>query len=98
MWEIAERGSFRLLQADAFNVLTHIERDARNRSAAIEAATLAYHRAWCNGPPFAYHWGLEAAKAHLVALEVPEPILPSFDPSKYEPMPEVEIDPPKRAL
>jgi hypothetical protein len=42
---------------------------------------------------YAYHWVLEAAKAHLSALNAPEPIMPPFDPSKYEPMPEVEIDP-----
>ena len=48
---------------------------------------------WCDGPPFAYHWGLEKAKAHLAALGAPEPVLPPFDESKYEPMPEIEIDP-----
>ena len=48
---------------------------------------------WCDGPPFAYHWGLEKAKAHLAALGAPEPVLPPLDESKYEPMPEIEIDP-----
>src|ERR1035438_2620285 len=46
---------------------------------------------WCDGPPFAYHFGLEKAKAHLAALGAPEPALPPFDESKYEPMPEIEI-------
>jgi len=36
---------------------------------------------------------LQKAKAYLAALGVPEPTLPPFDESKYEPMPEVEIDP-----
>jgi len=49
----------------------------------------AYRLAWCDGPPFAYHWGLQQTKAHLAALNVPEPTLPPFD----EPMPEVEINP-----
>jgi tetratricopeptide (TPR) repeat protein len=92
-WEAAERGPFRLLQADAFNTLAQIERDAGNHSAAVEAAKTAYRHSWCDGPPYAYHWGLEAAKAHLSALNAPEPIMPPFDPSKYEPMPDVEIDP-----
>ena len=48
---------------------------------------------WCDGPPFAYHWGLEKAKAHLAALGAPEPVLPPLDESKYQPMPEIEIDP-----
>jgi hypothetical protein len=55
--------------------------------------TEAYRLAWCDGPPFAYHWGLQKAKAHLAALGMPEPTLPPFDESKYEPMPEVEIEP-----
>ena len=42
---------------------------------------------------FAYHWGLVAARKHLAELGAPEPSLPPFDESKYEPMPEVEIDP-----
>jgi tetratricopeptide (TPR) repeat protein len=93
IWEAAERGPFPLEQADAFNVLAQIERDAGNHSAAIEAATSAYRHSWCDGPPYAYHWGLEAAKAHLAALGAPEPVMPPFDAAKYEPMPAVEIDP-----
>ena len=87
VWEAAERGPFRLFHADAFNVLAQIERDAGNREAAVKAATEAYRLAWCDGPPFAYHWGLQKAKAHLAALGAPEPELPPFDESKYEPMP-----------
>jgi hypothetical protein len=38
---------------------------------------------------------LEAARAHLNALGAPEPSdLPPYDESKYEPMPDVETDPP----
>jgi MinD-like ATPase involved in chromosome partitioning or flagellar assembly/tetratricopeptide (TPR) repeat protein len=95
VWEPAERGPYPLFHADALNVLAQIERDAGNTTAAIRAATEAYEKAWCDGPPFAYHWGLEKAKAHLAALGAPEPALPPFDESKYEPMPEIEIDPPE---
>jgi tetratricopeptide (TPR) repeat protein len=94
VWEPAERGPYPLFHADALNVLAQIERDAGNTTAAIQAATEAYTKAWCDGPPFAYHWGLEKAKAHLAALGAPEPALPPLDESKYEPMPEVEIDTP----
>src|ERR1022692_3669444 len=93
VWEPAERGPYPLFHADALNVLAQIERDAGNITAAVQAATEAYKKAWCDGPPFAYHWGLEKAKAHLAALGAPEPVLPPFDESKYEPMPEIEIDP-----
>ncbi len=36
---------------------------------------------------------MEKAKAHLEALGAPEPVMPAFDESKFEPMPEVEINP-----
>jgi tetratricopeptide (TPR) repeat protein len=92
-WEPAERGPFRLFHADAYNVLVQIERDAGAHDAAIKAATAAYRLAWCDGPPFAYYRGLQAAKAHLSALGASEPSMPRFDASKYEPMPQVEIEP-----
>jgi len=91
--EAAERGPYPLFHADACNVLVQIERDAGNTPLAIEAATQAYRLAWCDGPPYAYHWGLEAARKHLRELGAPEPQLPPFDPSKFEPMPDVEINP-----
>jgi tetratricopeptide (TPR) repeat protein len=93
VWEPAERGPYPLFHADAFNVLAQIERDAGNRTAAIDAATKAYRLAWCDGEPYAYHWGLVAARKHLRELGAPEPSMPPFDESKYEPMPEVEINP-----
>jgi hypothetical protein len=61
--------------------------------AAIAAATEAFKAAWCDGPPYVYHRGLEKAKAQFVALAAPEPVLPLFDESKFTPMPEIEINP-----
>jgi len=94
VWGPAGRGPYPMFHADALNLLAQIERDAGNHPAAAAAATEAYGKAWCDGPPFAYHWGLEAARAHLAALDAPEPDLPPFDESKFDPMPEVEINPP----
>ena len=74
-------------------MLAAIARAEGDKPAAIAAATKAYQAAWCDGPPYAYHWGLQRAKAHLAALDAPEPTLPPFDESKFEPMPEVEINP-----
>jgi tetratricopeptide (TPR) repeat protein len=93
IWEAAERGPYPLHQADAYNVLADIALAEGDKPAAIDAATKAYRAAWCDGPPYAYHWGLEKAKAHLAALGAPEPDMPPFDESKFEPMPEVEINP-----
>ncbi len=93
VWEAAERGPYPLVHADALNVLAQIERDEGNQVRAVEAATEAYRKAWCDGPPFAYHWGLERARGLLRELNAAEPEMPAFDASKFEPMPEVEIDP-----
>jgi ATP/maltotriose-dependent transcriptional regulator MalT len=93
VWEAAERGPYPLHQADAFNVLAAVALAEGDKPAAIAAATNAFKAAWCDGPPYAYHWGLLKAKAHLAALGAPEPVLPPFDESKFEPMPEVEINP-----
>jgi hypothetical protein len=93
VWDAAARGLYLLYQTDADNILADIERAAGNTQAAIEAATRAYRAAWCDGPPYTYHWGLEKAKAHLTALNAPEPEMPAFDASAFEPLPEVEINP-----
>jgi hypothetical protein len=42
---------------------------------------------------FACHLGLEKARKHLRKLGMAEPEMPPFDERKFEPMPEVEIDP-----
>jgi tetratricopeptide (TPR) repeat protein len=89
-WEAAERGPYPLFHADACNVLAQIEVDAGLEAAAVEAATKAYRLAWCDGPPFAYHWGLEKARKLLQKMGAGEPQLPAFDESKFEPMPAVE--------
>ena len=41
---------------------TWIERDAGDDDDAVLAAADAYNLAWCDGPPFVYHWGLERAR------------------------------------
>jgi MFS family permease/tetratricopeptide (TPR) repeat protein len=93
VWTPADRGPYPLIHADALNVLAQIERDQGRREAAVAAATEAYKQAWCDGPPYAYHFGLSNARSHLRELGAPEPELPPFDPSKYAPIPEVELDP-----
>ncbi len=94
VWDPAERGPYPMFHADGLNVLARIERDGDNHDAAVTAATKAFELAWCDGPPFAYHWGLERARKHLAELGAGEPDLSPFDESKFDPMPEVEINPP----
>lgn len=95
VWEPAERGPYPLFHADAYNVLAQIEHDTGNEETAGDAANKAYRLAWCDGPPFAYHWGIKMACKHLAELSIPEPSdLISFDASRYKPVPEIEIVPP----
>jgi hypothetical protein len=93
VWDAAERGPYPLLHADASNVLAEIEIHEGNRDAAIAAATAAYRLAWCDGPPFAYDYGLRTARAHLRALGAPEPEMPPYDASQHEPIEEIPIEP-----
>ena len=93
VWDVAERGPYPLLHADARNVLAEIEIHDGSRDAAITAATAAYGLAWCDGPPFAYDYGLRTARAHLRALGAPEPEMPPYDASKHEPIEEIDIEP-----
>jgi tetratricopeptide (TPR) repeat protein len=99
VWDAGERGPYPTFLADAMNVLAQIERDQGNRDAAIAAATKAYTLAWCDGISldgkvcYAYHYGLTNAKKHLKELGAPEPHLPPFDESQFEPLPNVELNP-----
>lgn len=92
VFETAARSPYPLVLADAFNLLAQIERVAGNHAAAAEEAAQAYRWAWCDGPPFAYHWGLTAAQKHLRELDAPEPQMPPFDAARFEPPPEVDIN------
>ncbi len=93
VWDRAKQGPYPLLHADALNILAQIEIAEHNKEAAITVATEAYQKAWCDGPPYAYDYSLKNAKRLLQELGAPEPEMPPFDPTQFEPMPEVEIDP-----
>jgi tetratricopeptide (TPR) repeat protein len=58
VWETAERGPYRLRQADAYDVLADIARAEGDIPAAVDAATKAYRAAWCDGPPMRITGGL----------------------------------------
>lgn len=73
VWEQAERGPYPLFHTDACLVLSRLETAARHTDEAALAAKRAFELAWCDGPPHAYHWGLERARARLRELNAPEP-------------------------
>jgi tetratricopeptide (TPR) repeat protein len=93
VWQSARSGPYTRREADAYNVLADIALTEGDKPAALDAATAAYRAAWCDGPPYAYHWGLDKAKAHLAALGAAEPDMPPFDESTFEPIPVIEINP-----
>lgn len=93
IWVPAERGPYPLIHADARNILARIERDVLNCSAAISAANQAYELAWCDGPPYAYQYGLQIAKQLITELNASEPQLRTFDERAFEPMPDLELNP-----
>lgn len=93
IWTPAERGPYPLFHADALNVLTCIQRDEGENISAIAAATKAYTLAWCDGPPYAYSHGLVKAQKYLLKHGAELPLLPIFDKSKFEKMPNVELNP-----
>ena len=92
-WEGIRRGPFSLVQADAYNMLAEVQLAMGDKRAAAEAAIQAFKVAWCDGPPFAYSYGLQCAKTHLERLAAPEPDMPRYDDAKFEPRPTVEINP-----
>jgi len=92
-WELTQGRQYPIFQADALIVLAQIEHEESNTNAAIQAVTEAYCKAWCDGPPFAYHLGLQKSRKLFKAFGATEPELLPFDQSKYEPMPEIKINP-----
>ncbi|HEU4560239.1 MAG TPA: DUF4062 domain-containing protein [Longimicrobium sp.] len=75
LWEMARRGGYRLILADACIVLAEIERDAGNLEAARQAAREAYDHAWCDGPPYAYHRALKRSEELIAELGAEKPVL-----------------------
>ena len=91
-WHLAERGNFRLYNADSYNILARIESNEGNRDAASTAALKAFDLSLCDGSPFAYKRGVDDAMELLKSLndEIP-------DIEKSDPFPGIsidEIDPP----
>ena len=92
IWGLARRGPYPIVHSDALNLLAQIERESGNGQAAVSAASLAYRIAWCDGPPFAYFWGLEVAREQLAALDAPQPPdVVRYEGSIHDPMPKTPI-------
>jgi hypothetical protein len=93
VWGVARRGPYPIVLSDALNLLAQIERESGNGHAAASAASLAYRLAWCDGPPFAYFWGLEEARKQLTALGAPEPPdVMDYEESMHDRMPKKLIN------
>lgn len=96
VWEVAERGGFRLAQADALNVLARAEIAINRPEMAVQAAQAAVQMAWCMSEPYAYARGMAQARQTLGALGADLPDgLPTLDFAKLGAPIEVEIEPPQ---
>lgn len=73
-------------------MLARLEWDARRFLEAIAAATRAYVLAWCDGPPFAYHWCLITARDLLLEWGASCPVLPPFAALKAKSMPAAAVN------
>jgi tetratricopeptide (TPR) repeat protein len=59
---IADRCEYRLVQADAHNLLARLYLDAGDRTEARRHAEIAKQRAWCDGPPHCCKPALDEAE------------------------------------
>jgi len=64
---IADRCEYRLVQADAHNLLARLALDAGEQPAARQHAEIARERALCDGPPHCYKPALDEAEGLLKA-------------------------------
>ena len=64
---IADRCEYRLVQADAHNLLARLALDDGDQKTARRHAEIARERAWCDGPPHCYKPALEEAEGLLEA-------------------------------
>jgi tetratricopeptide (TPR) repeat protein len=93
LWELLDRGPYYLGRATALNILAEIKRDKGHRASAVEAASSAYHLAWCDGLPYADIWQLRKAEALLVSLDEQTPAgLTLCRESDHEPMPVIYLE------
>ena len=67
---IADRSEYRLVQADAHNLIARLALDAGDRAEALRHAEIAKERAWCDGPPHCYKPALDEAE-ELLAKTAP---------------------------
>ena len=93
VWSWVEFGPYRLLNADAQLVLSHVHLAAEHRDKAMEAALKSYDLACCDGSNHCYHWGVRAARDQLKKLGTSAPPLPT-SATEFGTLIELEVDPP----
>jgi tetratricopeptide (TPR) repeat protein len=71
--QIANRCEYRLVQADAHNLLARLALDEGDFKEAQKHATIARERAWCDGPPHCYKPALDEAEKLLAETTPPQP-------------------------
>lgn len=90
---LAEQGPYPLRHSDALLIRSSAFMAKGNLREATVWAALAFKKAWCDGPPYAYHSGLTKARTLLEKLASPLPPLPPFDTAWLRELPMVELNP-----
>ena len=70
VWELADRGVYKLSKVDALNVQTRIKINQGNKQEAKKLATDAFHLALCDDSPFIYRHGFQKAVKNLARLNI----------------------------
>ena len=70
---IADRCEHRLQQADIHIQIARLDSETGVRKGTEEHASIAYERAWCDGPPNCYKPALDEAMRSLDELGAPIP-------------------------
>jgi hypothetical protein len=92
-WHLANRGDFKLYNADSYNILAQIEVLENNITSAIEASKTAYKLAWCDGEEFSYKSGLIESEKLLIKLDAEIPNLKPSEKSNFIMLSVPEINP-----
>jgi tetratricopeptide (TPR) repeat protein len=91
VFEPAARGPYPIDEADARVVMAELALESGRHDVAVAEASLAYSKAWCDGPPYSYSRGLREAESVLSHCGAEVPSMRPYDPSRFLKLPQVLV-------
>ena len=91
IWEMVRRGPYHLYFVDTLLVASKLALSEDDLQRATDYAHQAYQRAWADGEPYTYAWGLAQAESLLQILGSYPPDLPVFNSAGLPPLPVIEL-------